>query len=151
MYTTTRFKSTNGGQKAFGVNLVVSVSAAQGWHIVAHKAAVPDPATAIQHSDIPGPRREPDSLTLSYFDGGGVKISRLPEGSGFGLGFGAFFASFLPLSLLPMRDSMTQKGLFGQRPLVMKIMKNPRVSCARRWMHHCPPTGGAAPCTRLSC
>jgi hypothetical protein len=38
----------------------------------------------------------------SYFGGGGVKISRF-EGSGFGFGLGAFFASFLPLSLLPMQ------------------------------------------------
>jgi hypothetical protein len=36
-----------------------------------------------------------------------VKISRF-EGSGFGLGFGAFLASFLPLSLFPMHASMTQ-------------------------------------------
>ncbi len=45
-----------------------------------------------------------------YFGGdGGEKISRLRPGSGFGFGLGAFFASFLPLSLLPMRPSMTQK------------------------------------------
>jgi hypothetical protein len=37
-----------------------------------------------------------------YLGGAGVNISRL-LGSGFGLGFGAFFASFLPLSLLPMQ------------------------------------------------
>jgi hypothetical protein len=42
-----------------------------------------------------------------YFGGAGVKISRL-LGSGFGLGFGAFFASFLPLSLLPIAEMMTQ-------------------------------------------
>jgi hypothetical protein len=46
----------------------------------------------------------------AYFGGGaGVNISRLRPGSGFGFGLGAFFASFLPLSLLPMRPSMTQK------------------------------------------
>jgi hypothetical protein len=39
---------------------------------------------------------------VAYFDGGGVNTSRL-VGSGFGFGFGAFFASFLPLSLLPMQ------------------------------------------------
>jgi len=40
---------------------------------------------------------------------GGVKISRLRPGSGFGLGLGAFFASRFPLSLFPMGASMTQK------------------------------------------
>jgi hypothetical protein len=40
---------------------------------------------------------------VCYFGGGGVKISRLLAGSGFGFGLGAFFASFLPLSLLPMQ------------------------------------------------
>ncbi len=45
-----------------------------------------------------------------YFGGAGVKISRLRPGSGFGLGLGAFLASFLPLSLLPMRPSMTQNA-----------------------------------------
>jgi len=42
-----------------------------------------------------------------YFGGAGVKTSRL-EGSGFGFGFGAFFVSFLPLSLFPMRFSVPQ-------------------------------------------
>ena len=37
-----------------------------------------------------------------YFGGAGVKISRFWLGSGFGFGLGAFLASFLPLSLLPM-------------------------------------------------
>ena len=49
------------------------------------------------------------SEVLNYFGGAGVKISRL-LGSGFGLGFGAFLGSFLPLSLLPMDQSMTQTG-----------------------------------------
>src|ERR1700722_6918097 len=40
--------------------------------------------------------------------GGGEKISRLRPGSGFGFGLGAFLTSFLPLSLFPMRASMTQ-------------------------------------------
>ena len=54
------------------------------------------------------PLREPKYIRIAvYFGGGGVKISRF-EGSGFGFGLGAFFASFLPLSLLPMRPSMTQ-------------------------------------------
>jgi len=43
----------------------------------------------------------------AYLGGAGVKISRL-GGSGFGFGFGAFLASFLPLSLLPMFNSMPQ-------------------------------------------
>lgn len=47
-----------------------------------------------------------------------MNISRLRPGSGFGLGLGAFLVSFLPLSLLPMRDRMPQprrprKGIFG--------------------------------------
>jgi hypothetical protein len=45
---------------------------------------------------------------LTYFGGGGVKISRLRPGSGFGFGLGAFLVSFLPLSLFPMQASMTQ-------------------------------------------
>jgi hypothetical protein len=45
----------------------------------------------------------------SYFaGGGGVKISRLRPGSGFGFGLGAFLVSFFPLSLFPMHASMTQ-------------------------------------------
>ena len=45
-----------------------------------------------------------------YFVGAGVNPSRLRPGSGFGLGFGAFLASFLPLSLLPMQVSLPQLG-----------------------------------------
>jgi hypothetical protein len=41
--------------------------------------------------------------------GCGVKTSRR-LGSGFGFGFGAFLVSFLPLSLFPMADSVTQKA-----------------------------------------
>ena len=37
-----------------------------------------------------------------------MKISRLRPGSGFALGFGAFFTSFLPLSLFPIGDRMPQ-------------------------------------------
>ena len=47
------------------------------------------------------------AIGVAYFGGAGVKTSRL-LGSGFGLGFGAFLVSFLPLSLLPMTESMTQ-------------------------------------------
>jgi len=43
---------------------------------------------------------------LCYFGGAGVKTSRL-LGSGLGFGLGAFFVSFLPLSLFPMGDSVT--------------------------------------------
>ncbi|MDE3188842.1 MAG: hypothetical protein KGM96_15120 [Acidobacteriota bacterium] len=122
IYVIARYESTKGGQKAFGVNLVVAGKTANGWRIVVHEAVVPDPATAVHHLDIPGRARNRGSPlpaqagqpARSYFGGGGVKISRLPDGSGFGLGFGAFFASFLPLSLLPMRESMTQKGLLGK-------------------------------------
>jgi hypothetical protein len=39
-----------------------------------------------------------------------VNISRFWPGSGLGLGFGAFLVSFLPLSLFPMGESMTQKA-----------------------------------------
>jgi hypothetical protein len=42
------------------------------------------------------------SANAAYLGGAGVKISRF-EGSGLGFGFGAFFASFLPLSLFPMQ------------------------------------------------
>ena len=53
-YTVGRYESTNGGQKAFGVNIVVLKKTGNKWLIVAHESAVPDPATAIQHLDIPG-------------------------------------------------------------------------------------------------
>lgn len=55
-YTTGRYESTNAGQKAFGVNLVVLRKIGGKWLIVAHESAVPDPATAIQHLDIPATR-----------------------------------------------------------------------------------------------
>lgn len=45
-----------------------------------------------------------------YFGGAGVKTSRLWAGSGLGFGFGAFFASLRPLSLLPMKASLPQTG-----------------------------------------
>jgi hypothetical protein len=37
-----------------------------------------------------------------------VSSPRLRPGSGFGLGFGAFLVSFLPLSLLPMEGNITR-------------------------------------------
>ena len=49
-----------------------------------------------------------------YLVGAGVNPSRLRPGSGFGLGFGAFLASFLPLSLLPMQASLPQLGIHGK-------------------------------------
>lgn len=52
-YAITRYDSTNGGEKAFGVNVVVLKKIRGKWLIVAHEAAVPDPATAIQSLDIP--------------------------------------------------------------------------------------------------
>ncbi|MGE5113312.1 MAG: YybH family protein [Acidobacteriaceae bacterium] len=52
-YAITRYESTNAGQKAFGVNLVVVKKIDGKWLIVAHESAVPDPATAIQKLDIP--------------------------------------------------------------------------------------------------
>ena len=47
-YSVDRYESTNGEQKAFGVNIVVIKKIGDDWRIVAHEAAVPDPATAIQ-------------------------------------------------------------------------------------------------------
>src|SRR5260370_32780755 len=44
----------------------------------------------------------------TYFGGAGVNTSGLRPGSGFGLGFGAFLTSFLPLSLFPMAASLPQ-------------------------------------------
>ena len=47
-YAITRYHSTNAGQTAMGVNLVVLRKIGGKWLIVAHESAVPDPATAIQ-------------------------------------------------------------------------------------------------------
>jgi len=52
-YVVDRYTSTNAGQKAIGVNLVVLRKISGKWMIVAHEAAVPDPATAVQHLDVP--------------------------------------------------------------------------------------------------
>ena len=52
-YTVTRYESTNAGQKAFGVNLVVLKRVQGKWLIAAHESAVPDAATAIQSLDPP--------------------------------------------------------------------------------------------------
>jgi hypothetical protein len=48
--------------------------------------------------------------------------SRLRPGSGLGLGFGAFFASFLPLSLLPMDASVPQMGDGGKAKSFISIV-----------------------------
>jgi uncharacterized protein (TIGR02246 family) len=54
-YTVGSYASTNAGQKALGVNLVVLRKHHGKWRIVAHEAAVPDPATAIRqlHATLP--------------------------------------------------------------------------------------------------
>lgn len=60
----------------------------------------------------------------SYFGGAGVNVSRLCAGSGFGLGFGAFLTSFLPLSLFPMDASVPQKsGLWKARELDAQVLR----------------------------
>ncbi len=51
-YTIGRYESTNAGQKAFGVNVVVLRKTGNQWLIVAHESAVPDPATAVQRLDL---------------------------------------------------------------------------------------------------
>lgn len=53
-YTVGRYESTNAGQKAMGVNLVVLRKIKGQWLIVAHESAVPD-ASAIQSLDPPAP------------------------------------------------------------------------------------------------
>lgn len=53
-YAIDRYESTNAGQKAMGVNLVVLRKTGGRWFIVAHEAAVPDPATAVRHLDVTG-------------------------------------------------------------------------------------------------
>ena len=50
-YAVSRYKATNGDQKAMGVNLLILRKLAGKWKIVGHEAAVPDPATAVQHLD----------------------------------------------------------------------------------------------------
>jgi ketosteroid isomerase-like protein len=50
-YAIARYKSTNDGQKAMGVNLIVLRKFQNDWRIVAHESAVPDSATAIKKLD----------------------------------------------------------------------------------------------------
>lgn len=52
LYAITRYDANNAGQKVFGVNLVVAKRDTNGWRIVAHEAAVPDPATAVRDLDL---------------------------------------------------------------------------------------------------
>lgn len=47
-YAIARYDSTNAGQKAFGVNLVLMNKIKGKWLIVAHESAVPDPNSAIR-------------------------------------------------------------------------------------------------------
>jgi uncharacterized protein (TIGR02246 family) len=49
-YTIARYESTNAGQKAYGVNLLVLQKIKGKWLIVAHESAVPE-ASAIQKLD----------------------------------------------------------------------------------------------------
>ncbi len=49
-----------------------------------------------------------------YLGGAGGKTSCRRPGSGFGLGFGGFLVSFLPLSLFPMGESLPQKRYQGK-------------------------------------
>ena len=49
----TRYRSTNAGRIDLGVNLVLLRKIKDHWLIVAHEAAVPDPATAVQHLQDP--------------------------------------------------------------------------------------------------
>jgi uncharacterized protein (TIGR02246 family) len=52
-YTIDRYESTNGGEKAFGLNVVVLKKIDGKWKIVAHESAVPDTSTAIQSLEKP--------------------------------------------------------------------------------------------------
>jgi hypothetical protein len=84
--------------------------------MIAAQPALQIPARlSARHTATPQPQRLARRGANSCFDsvayfggGGGEKISRLRPGSTFGFGFGAFFTSFLPLSLLPMRPSISQ-------------------------------------------
>ncbi len=67
-------------------------------------------AKILSRAEITLPRRKRGAsvgqVFRSYFGRAGVKTSRRCAGSGLGFGLGAFFASFLPLSLLPMAASV---------------------------------------------
>jgi hypothetical protein len=68
-------------------------------------------------------RSERGSRRPPYFGGAGVNTSRLWPGSGLGFGLGAFFCSFLPLSLLPMGDSMTQNATPRKAPRRLNLLQ----------------------------
>jgi len=82
------------------------------------------PATHLPQSAV-RPLDEPRTRTDAYFGGRGVKISRF-EGSGFGFGLGAFLTSFLPLSLFPMKASMTQLPA-QEKPLIALCPARPAI------------------------
>ena len=69
-----------------------------------------------------------------------MKISRLCEASGFGFGFGAFFVSFLPLSLFPMLVTMTQNPA-AEKPvhpfLATRRLPSGRTTGAQQGMMDC--------------
>lgn len=52
-YAIARYQAINNGEKAFGVNLLVLRKIKGKWMIVAHEAAVPDPANAVKTLDVP--------------------------------------------------------------------------------------------------
>jgi hypothetical protein len=73
-------------------------------------------------------RLETDRAKCAYFGGAGVNTSRL-LGSGLGFGLGAFFCSFLPLSLLPMIPSMTQiHALVKPKPVLNPLRQRLRLA-----------------------
>src|SRR5262249_44584449 len=47
-YSVARYESTNAGQKAFGLNIVVIKKFGDVWRIVAHEATVPEVSAAIK-------------------------------------------------------------------------------------------------------
>ncbi len=51
-YGLTRYRSTNGEQKAMGVNVVVLKKMGGKWMIVAHESAVPDEKMSIQKLEV---------------------------------------------------------------------------------------------------
>jgi len=54
-YSVARYESTNAGQKAFGLNIVVIKKFGNAWRIVAHEATVPDVSAAIKELKVSGP------------------------------------------------------------------------------------------------
>jgi hypothetical protein len=113
MYTVARYEATNAGQKALGVNLVVVRRTGSGGELRRTKPLCQTQQRRSSSSTPPARTESASALAAqarwprhSYFGGAGVNPSRLWPGSGFGFGLGAFLASFLPLSLLPMSASV---------------------------------------------